>query len=118
MIKFKGRLKMNLDKIKLDLVKLIKHKKGVSFVEIEIYFDEMGFDYRGDIAMCRGHENIVFWNGWNEQACNLIYELLNSKLITIDPTDVLIYFIDGKILTLPVYKGNKSYVQWLPVEFN
>ena len=90
----------------------------MSFVEIEIYFDEMGFDYRGDIAMCRGHENIVFWNGWNEQACNLIYELLNSKLITIDPTDVLIYFIDGKILTLPVYKGRKSYVQWLPVEFN
>ena len=37
MMKFKGRLKMNLDKIKLDLVKLIKNKKGVSFVEIEIY---------------------------------------------------------------------------------
>lgn len=54
---------MNLDKIKLDLVKLIKHKKGVSFVEIEIYFDKVGFNYNGDIAMCRDHENIVFWNG-------------------------------------------------------
>lgn len=35
---------MNLKKIKLDLVKLIKHKTGVSFVEIENYFDEIGFN--------------------------------------------------------------------------
>lgn len=118
MMKFKGRLKMNLDKIKLDLVKLIKNKKGVSFVEIEIYFDEVGFNYNGEIAMCRGNENIVFWNGWNEQACNLIHELLASKLITMDHTDVLIYYIDGKVLTLPVYKSKRSYAQWLPVEFN
>ena len=117
-MKFKGRLKMNLDKIKLDLVKLIKHKKGVSFVEIEIYFDEVGFNYNGDIAMCKGNENIVFWNGWNEQACNLIHELLASKVITLQPTDVLIYYIDGKVLTLPVYKSKRSYTQWLPVEFN
>ena len=117
-MKFKGRLKMNLDKIKLDLVKLIKNKKGVSFVEIEIYFDEVGFNYNGDIAMCRDHENIVFWNGWNEQACNLIHELLASKVITLQPTDVLIYYIDGKVLTLPVYKSKRSCTQWLPVEFN
>lgn len=29
---------MNLDKIKLDLVKLIKHKKNVTLVDIENYF--------------------------------------------------------------------------------
>lgn len=68
--------------------------------------------------MCRGNENIVFWNGWNEQACNLIHELLASKVITLQPTDVLIYYIDGKVLTLPVYKSKRSYTQWLPVEFN
>ena len=34
------------------------------------------------------------------------------------PTAKLIYFIDGKVLTLPVYEGNKPYEQWLPVEFN
>ena len=105
---------MNLDKIKLDLVKLIKHKKGVSFVEIEIYFDEVGFNYNGDI----GNENIVVWNAWNEQACNLIHDLLASKVITLQPTDVLIYYIDGKVLTLPVYKSKRSYAQWLPVELN
>ncbi len=109
---------MNIDKIKLDLVKLIKRKKNVTLVDIENYFNEVGFNYNGDIAMCRGNENIVFWNGWNEQAFNLIHELLASKVITLQPTDVLIYYIDGKVLTLPVYKSKRSYAQWLPVEFN
>lgn len=109
---------MNLDKIKLDLVKLIKHKKGVSFVEIEIYFDEMGFDYEGALSICGGNENIIMWDGWNEQACRLIHELINNRLVEIQPTNEIIYYIDGKILTLPVYRGNKPYEQWLPVEFN
>lgn len=109
---------MNIEKIKLDLVKLIKHKTGVSFVEIENYFDEIGFKYQGDISICRKNENITIWVGWNEQAYNLIHELLSSKLITMQPTAKLIYFIDGKVLTLPVYEGNKPYEQWLPVEFN
>ena len=39
---------MDKDKIKLNLVKMIKGKGGVSFVEIENFFDEIGFDYRGE----------------------------------------------------------------------
>lgn len=34
------------------------------------------------------------------------------------PTNELIYYIDGKVLTLPIYKTDRSYNQWLPVEFN
>lgn len=109
---------MNLEKIKLDLVKLIKHKTGVSFVEIENYFDEIGFKYQGDISICRKNENLIFWSGWNTRATELLYDLLNSELITMQPTNELIYYIDGKILTLPIYKGNRLYNQWLPVEFN
>lgn len=109
---------MNLKKIKLDLVKLIKHKTGVSFVEIENYFDEIGFKYQGDISICRKNENLIFWSGWNTRATDLLYDLLNSKLITMRPTNELIYYIDGKVLTLPIYKTDRSYNQWLPVEFN
>lgn len=109
---------MNLDKIKLDLVKLIKHKTGVSFVEIENYFDEIGFKYQGDISICRKNETIILWSGWNTRATELLYDLLNSELITMSPTNELIYYIDGEVLTLPVYKSKRSYAQWLPVEFN
>lgn len=109
---------MNIEKIKLDLVKLIKHKTEVSFVEIENYFDEIGFKYQGDISICRKNENIILWGGWNTRATELLYDLLNSELITMRPTTKLIYFIDGEVLTLPIYKGNRTYNQWLPVEFN
>ena len=109
---------MNIDKIKLDLVKLIKNKKGVSYVEIEIYFDEIGFDYERTLSICGGNENIIMWDGWNEQACRLIHELINNRLVEIQPTNEIIYYIDGKILTIPVYRGDKPYTQWLPVEFN
>lgn len=37
---------MNIDKIKLDLVKLIKRKKNVTLVDIENYFNEIGFNYK------------------------------------------------------------------------
>ena len=39
---------MNLEGIKFSLVKMIKDKGGVSFVEIENFFDEIGFDSRGE----------------------------------------------------------------------
>lgn len=109
---------MNIEKIKLDLVKLIKHKTGVSFVEIENYFDEIGFKYQGDISICKKNENITLWSGWNTRATELLYDLLNSELITMSPTTKLIYFIDGAVLTLPIYKTDRPYNQWLPVEFN
>lgn len=109
---------MNIEKIKLNLVKLIKHKTGVTFVEIENYFDEIGFKYQGDISICRKNENIILWSGWNTKATELLYDLLNSELITMSPTNELIYYIDGEVLTLPIYKTDRSYNQWLPVEFN
>lgn len=110
---------MNLSKIKLDLVKMIKNKKGVSFVEIEDYFDEVGFDYRGEECILNiDNKNIVFWSGWNEKASKLLIELLKEKTIKMIPTVVLVYLADGKQLSLPVYNEDKPYEQWLPVVFN
>lgn len=87
---------MNIEKIKLDLVKLIKHKKDVTFVEIENYFDEIGFKYEGDISICRKNENITLWSGWNTRATELLYDLLNSELITMRPTAKLIFSLTEK----------------------
>lgn len=109
---------MNFDKIKLDLVKLIKHKKNVTLVDIESYFDEIGLDYRGNYTICKGHENIIIWDNWNEPVSDIIQELLESELIEMKPTDEILYYKCKKILLLPVYKGYKPYEQWLPVEFN
>lgn len=110
---------MDLEKIKLDLVKMIKDKKGVSFVEIEDYFYEVGFDYHGKEQFVNSdNKNIVFWSDWNEIASKLLIDLLKEKIIKMMPTDVLVYLADGKVLTLPVYKDDEPYEQWLPVVFN
>ena len=109
---------MNFDKIKLDIVKLVKNKKKVILVDIENYFEEIGFDYTGDFTICSDHESIIIWDNWNETASDIIQELLESELIDMKPTDEILYYKRKKILLLPVYKGYKPYEQWLPVEFN
>lgn len=110
---------MDIDKIKLGLVKMIKDKKCVSFVEIENYFDEVGFNYHGNEQFVNSNnKNIVFWSDWNEIATKLLIDLLKDKIINMMPTDVLVYLADGKLLTLPVYEDDKPYEQWLPVVFN
>lgn len=110
---------MNLEEIKLGLVRMIKDKGGVSFVEIELYFDEIGFDYRGEEQLNSSKNNkIIYWSDWNKQACELLTELLKNKKIEMTPTSLWVYLADGKVLTVPVYEKNKPFEQWLPVEFN
>ena len=110
---------MNLEGIKFSLVKMIKDKGGVSFVEIENFFDEIGFDYQGEEQLNSGKNNkIIYWSDWNKQACELITELLKNKQIEMTPTPLWVYLADGKVLTESVYEKNKPYEQWLPVEFN
>lgn len=109
---------MNLDKIKLDIVKLVKNKEKVTLVDIENYFEEIDFDYTGEYTICRDHENIIIWDNWNAIASDIIQDLLESELIEMKPTDEFLYYKRKKILLLPVYKGYKPYAQWLPVEFN
>ena len=38
---------MNKEKIKLDLLKLIKNQEHTTFMDIEQYFDAIGFNYHG-----------------------------------------------------------------------
>ena len=110
---------MNSEGIKLSLVKMIKDKRGVSFVEIENFFDEIDFDYRGDEMINSGeNKKIIYWCDWNEQACEVIIELVKDELVEMTPANPLIYMVDGKGLALPIYIEDKPYPQWLPVEFN
>lgn len=72
---------MNLDKIKLDLVKLIKRKKNFTLVDIENYFNEIGFNYNGNYTICGYNENIIIWDNWNETASDIIQELQEDEFL-------------------------------------
>ncbi len=106
--------------IKIEVLNYIKKNDGTSYVELERLFDSLNFNWRGEYEIYSNQcENVVFWNGWNEAAMNLINELLHDKLIFKEPAQPLIYLIDGKSLTLPLVKSIIQYKKphWLPVVF-
>ncbi len=109
-----------MTEIKTAVLDYIKKNDGTSYVEIERLFDSLSFDWRGDYEIYSNQcDNVVFWDGWNEAAMNLINELLHDKLIFKEPAQPLIYLIDGKCLTLPIVKRAMKYKtpHWLPVVF-
>lgn len=107
--------------IKDKVYELIKKTTSVSYVDLEHYFDEIGFEWRGDLAMMsENYENIVYWSGWNESALNVLSELLAEGWIVGNGASQLIYQIDGKGLNMPVAKSQRNYKhpRWQPIAFD
>lgn len=111
---------MNINKIKLDLAKMIRSNKHITFIEIEKYFNNIGYNYKDhhEISSEGGGNQVVFWSDWNKQTINLVMDLLNSNIISINRTSAINYVLQGIIINYPLYQGKKPYKQWLPVEFN
>ncbi|MEB8100139.1 pathogenicity island protein [Staphylococcus xylosus] len=103
------------------IVDYIENNKGTSFVELESIFEEQDYDYKGHIAFANAeYPNILYWSGWNQEAMDIIIELINDKVIDIEQCLEEVYLIDGKCLKYPLPKNNisdeKEY--WIPVVFN
>lgn len=108
-------------KLSSEILEYIKVNPGTSFVEIERIFEQNGFDYKGDLAITsERHENLIFWNGWNKQAIDVLEELLYNELIVRKPTQTLMYFIDGKVLDMPIAQHYKKRENpcWFPISFS
>ena len=112
---------MRKEDIKQLLVDYIKHMRDVTYANIEEFFEDHGFEYKGDrgsrSAVCR---HVIFWEGWNNEAFDMISELMSEGKIHCSSTNVITYLIDGKGLDLPIVKTNRDYTtdHWLPVIFN
>lgn len=111
---------MNINRIKLDLAKMIISNKHITFIEIEKYFSNIGYNYKGhhEISSEGGRNQVVFWSDWNKQTINLVIDLLNSNIISINRTSAINYILQCIIINYPLYQGKKPYKQWVPVEFN
>lgn len=114
---------MEKEKLIKTIYDFIKRNGGVSFVEIEELFEKNGFDYKGG-KMLALPENpkMVVWCHWTEEACGIIFELLNRGMV-MKPASPLIYYIDGKVfpLNIPIAKEineNSNELCWLPVVMN
>ena len=113
--------------VKAKVYEYIKKQGGVSYAEIERYFEELGYNYKGENVCCSSvNPNVVFWEGWHKQAYSILTELLQEKKISREPAPWWGYLVDGKGLSLPVLPDFPSLKEltkvkreyWLPCLFS
>jgi hypothetical protein len=87
-------------------------KGHVSFVELE---QIVGFS--GDLAWGNDEYNIWSWFSMSEDACDALDNLLRDGYICLNPSEPLVYIIDGGIPRAPIAKSMRKYrnPHWLPV---
>lgn len=106
-------------KLKTDLLNFIRTKRQVSFAQLQKRIPS----FSGNQPLALGEDsNIILWSGVSAEAVKALQELLEEKLIKIERTTHLVYFIDGIVPRLPLVKrppscGYKSK-HWLPVVLN
>jgi len=106
-------------KLKTDLLNFICTKRQVSFAQLQKRIPS--FSGNQTIAL-EVDRNIILWSGVSAEIVKALQELLEEKLIKVERTSHLIYFIDGIVPRLPLVKrlpscGYKSQ-HWLPVVLN
>lgn len=113
--------KVNEMNIASEILKYIEENAGTSFVEIERIFEKHNFDYKGELSlMSERYNNLVFWKGWNQNAVDILNKIIDTEMIIRRPTQVLTYYIDGKVLDMPVAQHymHRSTVNWFPITFS
>lgn len=102
------------------IIEKIMKDDHVSFVEVEKLFDESGFEYKGSRVMrlCE-ISNLIVWGEWNQEAIDLINDILEKESIALQMCQPLIYLIDGKGINLPIAKSIRPYKteRWIPMVF-
>lgn len=98
---------------------IISNPKGVDFLDIEVFFDKIGFDYRGSNRLgLRHNKSVIIWCGWNLDAIKVLEAIMKSDF-KLKATPAILYNLKGYISKLPVvYSGlNTKYdtYHWAPM---
>ena len=104
-----------MEKIKAAVLDYIRKNDCVTHPEIERIFEQCGFDYKGELMDCSSHcDNVIFWEGWNQAAYDIMQELLLDNLVYRDVASPLVVLTMGKTLGLPLVKKNmtESVTYW------
>ncbi|NFA41314.1 pathogenicity island protein [Clostridium botulinum] len=109
---------LRIEELKNLIVKMVREKRNVSFVDIEKIFESKDIDYLGDYAIATSkNEHIFVWGGWRADFVDLISQVCKENLIEMEPCSPLVYAVDGKMLSMPLVKEAFFYKtdHWLPV---
>ena len=95
------------------MLEYVKKHTGTSFGEIYREFPEA----RGDYEIGLIEYNIIFWIGLSKEAVDIINRWKDNKIVKATPCGLIIYAIDGEMLTIPTAKQLRKYKnkRWLPV---
>lgn len=106
--------------MKADILKLIRQKQDVTFVELAREIP--GFtDTAGGLDMAVTEwENVILWTDLSREAIQAMRELEADGVIDAHLCGVFVYLIDGAVLSLPIAKPKRSYrkPRWLPVTWS
>ena len=111
---------MKKEEMKRIVLNYINKNDSASYAEIEWLFQQNGYDYRGELLSCSGQcEHVVFWDGWNAEAFDLLKELLQEGAVHREPAGPLRYLLDGAGMAIPIVKQKVQYKtdHWAPVVF-
>jgi hypothetical protein len=102
----------------IDLFK--KYPAGVTFADIEEALEEAGIDPKGDYYFINNH-NVSIWAGVAKEFIDLIYDLVNERVLIPEPAPRWVYWIAGKAPAFPVAEAipKKGFKEphWFPVTF-
>lgn len=95
------------------ILKYVQLHDHATFAELSWEID--GFKGSREIGLWRA--NIVYWSGLSDEAERAIYRLWRKRRIAMEPTDPLLYAIDGASLLYPLARSPLPYQKphWLPV---
>ena len=111
---------MKKDEMKTKVLEYIEQNDHVSYAELEWLFEQNDFDYKGNLDSLSGVcDHVVFWTGWNQEAYDMLGELISEGKVHREPTPLLTYLIDGQTLSLPQVRRGTQYKtdHWLPAVF-
>lgn len=105
--------------MKEKVLQFIRANPRTSFNELEKFFLDCGFDYRGTCTIdLRRGSNIVLWEGWNAEAVDILMQLVLERKINIVRASKVEMMLFGKALLFQIVKVPKHDYKrrhWLPV---
>ena len=99
------------EEIKKKLTEYIKSEKGLFFTDVEWFFKEQGYDFKGEKCIFLINDNgtpnysQVVWADWSEEAVDMICEIINEsngKIGLRVSTDPIMIMLGGGGLNLPI----------------
>lgn len=99
----------------------INDHNQVSYTELEMLFQQIGYEYKGPFDITsEKNDHVVFWGGWNKETIELFNELQQEGKIHKEATELFTYLIDGGGMNLPVFESeiNLKRDHWLPIVFS